>query len=182
MNLEEMYKRTAKYVDENIGEPPYTGELIDRFKSSINYAYQKICKEKLFPETSEDVTLDNNLQFDVSALSNAFNGIIDVKDSNGCEVTYENVRGNTKIRCPHRSQGDVVTVVYRYVPAQLEELTDEPAFSEAEVDHLLLCYYAAYDYFVIEEERERAEDWLGRWAEGYSAISQSSGGEADEYW
>lgn len=184
MTLDEMYQRIAKYVDENIGTSPYADaeELTDCFKASINSAYQKICKEKWFPETSEDVTLDSNLQFDVTALAETYNGIITIEDSDGYEITWENVRGSTKVECPYESSGDSVTVAYRYIPDKLSELTDEPVFSEAEVDHLLLCYYAAYDYFVIEEEKERAEDWLSRWSEGFAAISQSTMQSAEEYW
>ena len=186
MTLDEMYQRVEKYTDENIGETPYTAEaeLIDRFKTAINHAYQKICREKWFPETSEDVTLDSNLQFDTSSLTNTYNGLIEIKDSNGYEVTWEKVRGGSKIGCPYGSSGDTMTVAYRYIPAKMSELTDKPVFSEEEVDHLLMCYYAAYDYFVIEEEEERAENWFGRWAEGFAAITQANGEpqEVEEYW
>ena len=182
MTLEDMYKQTADYTDENIGVSPYDSDIVDKFKAAINYAYQKICKEKWFPETSENVELDSGLQFDTSAFSKIYNGIIGVKDNNGYEITWEKVRGGTKVKCSY--DGTTATVVYRYIPDKMDELTDEPVFSDAEVGHLLMCYYAAYDYFIIEEEPERAEQWYARWAEGFAAITQSKGEpqEAEEYW
>ena len=184
MTLEEMYKQIADYTDENIGDPPYDSDIVDKFKAAINYAYQKICKEKWFPETSESVELDNDLQFDTAALSKTYNGIIVVKNSNGREITWERVRGGTKVKCPYEKSGATVTVVYRYIPDKMTELADEPVFSDAEADHLLMCYYAAYDYFIIEEEPERAEQWYARWAEGFAAITQSKSepAEVEEYW
>lgn len=86
MTLDEMYIETAMYVDEDIyktnGE--YTGEslkIINKFKSAINYAYKKVCRERLnlalepddLIELSDSPTLlENSLDHRILCLFAAF--------------------------------------------------------------------------------------------------------------
>lgn len=187
MTLDKMLQETAVYTGESIGDAPYSGSALaitNIFKSAINYAYKRIAREKWMPFYSEDVELDANLQFAVASLTKKFNGIKKIEDSDGDEIIWEMATDGT-IECPYEEAEDDVTVTYFYIPDDLSSANDEPVIPNAQADHKLLCYYAAFQYLVTEEEPdEQVNRWLGLWNEGYFEITQNTGEmhQTKEYW
>lgn len=169
MTLDEMYIETAMYTDENIVKTSgdYSGDnlkIINKFKSALNYAYKKICKEKFKLLATENITVINNA-INIADLNKAFFKLKDIKDSNGYELNY-NLNGDII----SLDNGNVV-VNYYYMPDDLVNLTDVPLLPEAGVDHKILCYFAAFQYLNIEDD-DRASKWINLWNDGFNSIKQ----------
>lgn len=160
MTLEEMYNETAMYIGEVLQKEGnlYIGEsitLTNIFKSAINYVYKKICREKYNLETTENITSGQALT----------KKLYKVKSVNieGEAIPY--ILGNNTIEFDY----DSADVNYFYIPSNLTNLTDIPELPEELVDHKILCYYAAFQYFNIEDD-ERAVKWLSMWEDGFKSI------------
>lgn len=189
MTLDEMYLETAVYVDESIhknDEGAYTGEsllIVDKFKSAINYAYHKICKERFSLEYSEEVVLDENKEFAIAGLTETFYELIKITGNSRHRISWEFVPPEM-VRCPGRDSGETVRVYYYYLPPELRGLEDEPVFPLGAVDHRVLCYWAAFTFLHMEGQWDtsasaQAERWLSFWNDGFGSIKQNRG-EPDE--
>jgi hypothetical protein len=181
MTLDEMFIECVRQANVTIAKTgsAYLGTsltAVNKFKSGINYAYLKICREKWMPRYHEDVTLDADLQFDVEDLGKTFNGIINILDSDENDIDYIE-KDDSIIRCPKESAGDIVTPYYFYLPNELADLTDVPVFPVRAVDHKILCYMGTYYYFSIDEDT-KADIWLNLFNDGFANIRQAVGGVA----
>lgn len=182
MTLDEMYIETAVYADETISKTgeAYAGDslvIVNKFKSALNEAYRKITKERYKLIYSEDIVLDASKQFELADLTETFFELVKVEDADEYEVTAIFKPGEI-VKCPNEASGDTVTVFYYYLPDELSDLDDEPAFPVAAVEHKIMCYYAAFKYLIVENDqqsRARAMDWLALWNEGYDSIDRSRG-------
>lgn len=158
----------------------YTGDALTiakKFKNAINFAYRKIAREKYWFTHSETMTLDADLNFLSTGLTYKLLKITRIENSDEDEVFWTQGVGS-KIKCSYNEEGDVVTVFYRYIPADLTALTDEPAFPEGKVDHRTLCYYADFEFLTTETDaasRNRAQTWLALFNGGFKDIDQGIG-------
>jgi hypothetical protein len=162
MTLDEMYIETASYVDEAINK--LNGEYVsdslvkvNKFKSAINYAYKKICREKFPLQFKETINLGNNL-------TKKLNKVISIK-AEGEEIPYTIEVGQIIF-----DYAGPVEVLYEYIPNDLENLTDVPELPEEKVDHKVLCYYAAFKFAMIDEDDDKANRWLSIWQDAYDSI------------
>lgn len=173
-----VYTGTSNELVKNGGF--YTGNaliLANKFKSALNYAKNKIAREKYAPSTSETVVLDSNLQFSITSLSKSFRFVKAIKNANGYSIFWEKSVGG-KIKCPNENAGDTVTVEYSYMPYDLASLFDVLDLPEYVVDPKILCYYAAYMYFVTEgnnRDLDKSQFWLGLWNDGLESINDYIG-------
>lgn len=158
MTLEEMYNESAMFIGETLQKESgvYIGESITItkiFKSAINYAYKKICKEKYTLEHTENITSGQTLSKKLYKIKS---------------VTIDSQPINYKIGANTVTfDYDSADVEYIYLPNDLSELTDEPVLDT--VDHSILCYYASFAYFNVEDD-ERAVKWLNMWEDGFNSI------------
>lgn len=182
MTLDEMYIETAEYVSEEISKSggAYTGDsltIVTKFKNAINYVYKLIAKQYFPLEYSEAITLDANKQFDVTDLTKTLYRIRKIEDSSGFGMMWKMVP-NEKVEVIRGSSGLSVTVYYSYVPVALSALSDTPVFPEGAVDHKVLCYYAAFQYFVIEGDtlsQDKSQYWLSLFNDAVSRINPDRG-------
>jgi len=183
LTLDEMYHEIASYVDEEIAAAgPYTGDeliLVNKFKSAINYAYiNKIAKEKYRLEYKDTVTLDNDQQFALSALTKTFYEIRKIEDINESKITNWEFSPDEKVYFPYNASGETFTVYYYCLPDELTGTGDTPIFPAAAVDHKILCFFAAFQYWNIEDDEDsisKANKWLALWNDGYNNIKQNRG-------
>lgn len=156
-----MYNETAMYIGEVLQKQDneYIGEsitLTNIFKSAINFAYKKIVREK-YPLEYEDTVSSGD------PLTKKFYKLKKVSvDNLPIDFTIENNAIEFDYDGP-------VDVLYNYIPNELSSLTDVPELPDEAVDHRLLCYYAAFQYFNIEDD-DRAVKWLNMWEDGFSSI------------
>lgn len=164
MTLDEMYAETAMYTDETINKVNgnYDGNsmpIINKFRSAINYAYKKICREKYHPEIEDRINPGD-------ILTMKFYRILSVKTEDGFDIDYS-IEDN-ELRYDYDG---AVLVRYQYIPNDLVNLTDEPIVPEEYVDYKIMCYYAAFQYLNIEDD-DRAARWLSLWNDGFDSIKE----------
>lgn len=182
MTLDELIKQCSYDTDETQITSPYTGDdltIVTKYVAGINYAYQKICRERFRLYTSDTVTLDANQSFDISMLMNPCIEIVAVETAPNYEIPWKRRFGNS-VYVPGMSENDSVIVSYAYVPPRLtlDSLDDSPLLPEHKVDHRILCYYADFEYLKIEVDavsRNRADTWLALFNDGFDRIVSNFG-------
>lgn len=160
-------------LDQTDNDSSDKAEYLARFKSAINYAKNKIAREKYAPDHSETVSLTNEV-FDTSSLTKTFLRIKKITDADGYELAWERL-SSTQIKVPSQ---DSAVVLYEYLPADLSALTDVLDFPVSVVDPLILCYFATYQYFVTEggnDDLDKSGFWLNLWNDGFNSIKPGIG-------
>lgn len=168
MTLQDMLNEVSSYVDDT--DVVSDDQSQSRIISALNRAYKRICREKYRLNTEDTIILDNTLTIDCNKLSKKFMLFNAVYDSNGNELAYT-FKNTNIINLPYNQSGDTVIINYSYLPDDLKNMTDEPLLPDATVDHKLICYYAAYEYFIIDDN-EQASYWLNLWNDGFNSISE----------
>jgi len=192
MTVLQMLNETATYTDttNELGTTtPYTGAaltLANKFVSGLNYAKNKICRERYAPDYRQSVTLDSDLRFQPADLTYTLLYVYKVLNSDGDEITCKQFDYNN-YECPYEESGATVTVYYKYLPSDFSSssLTTEPSFAEKHVDHKLLCYYAAYQYLLLEGDTislGKSSYWLNLWNDGFNTVLTDTSVQVDEYW
>jgi hypothetical protein len=175
LTLQQMIDKVAMYTRREIGASPYTGEnldIVNKIKDGINYAYEKICKEKYRLSYTQDITLDSNLEYDTSNLTKT---LLEIKKINYDNLNYRfEFMDDDVIRIPDGTSGTTYEITYTYVPTVLSDLTDKPEFKEGQIDDTIICYYAAYHYLNIEIDSSSIT-WLNLFNEGFEKIRDRKG-------
>lgn len=177
LTLQQMIDKVAMYARREIGSAPYTGDNLDvvnKIIDGINYAYEKICKEKYRLYYSEQITLDSNLRYDTANLTKTLWEIDSIKISNYM-YQFEFV-DDTVIVVPDGAEGVTFDIKYSYIPSSftISSLTGKPAFRDGQIDNTIMCYYATYHYLNIEIDSSSVT-WLNLFNEGFSKIRESKG-------
>lgn len=178
MTLKEMYNEVARRVEEDIvikdnqRISDSTQAILDKFLTSINYAYRKISLDKRLFLTKETAKLENN-RISTDYLNEEFCEILKVTDTDGNKLKYYMEDGDEEILVD--TQNTEVIVYYYYLPKRLEELSDEPKFP-SDVDDMILCFFAAYDYLAQEgDEEQKAQNQLILYNDKYDSIRRRAG-------
>lgn len=172
MTLKEIIQDCLRRIDEDIYDLSNLTDkeavVIAKLKTSINYCYRKLAREKLCFKTKENVKLENNI-FNSEYLNNTFVSLKKVIDTNGNEVEATDI-GDGEYKLETRDTN--VTIYYYYQPEAINSYSDEPTLP-ALVDPLIFSYYAAMDYLNMEgdnEERVKAQDQLTLFNDAWSNI------------
>mgnify|MGYP006955114701 CR=1 FL=1 len=173
MTLKEIIKDCLRRIDEDIMDfsnlDVKEQVIINKLKTSINYCYRKLARDKLCFHTKETIKLENNI-FNTEYLINTFIKLKKVLDSEGNELIAKDI-GDGEIRVETRDTN--VTVYYYYQPSEVTGMSDEPTLP-ARADPLIFSYYASMDYLNMEGdngERVKAQDQLGLFNDAWSNIS-----------
>lgn len=164
-NSKTMFRSSTGYSGKGL-------EYARRLLSGINYAINKVCREKIGILHSETVSLYDRGQFNISSLSKRCLRIREVKlrgetfdfDTDASEEVVVPGMANTSVE-----------VVYEYLPAELtmSDLDVELPTDDRYVDPRTLCQYANYQ-FLSEEGTEydsaRAQVWLGLFNDSFENI------------
>lgn len=174
MTLDDMINECLVYTDNALSTK---SKYQSRFISSINYAKNKIAKERYAPEYQETVILDANQRFSLASLTKRFLRLISVTSSDGYGVPWYADALRT-IKCPTINPNTSVMVIYQYIPADLVNTSDILDFTESIIDPKLLCKFAAYEFLVQEggsTDLQKASYWLSLWNDGFNAINTNIG-------
>lgn len=159
---------------------PYAGDalpIVNRFINAINYVKNKIARERFIPDYVEQITLPSTLVLDLTTLSKNLIKINKITDINDVEITTYNDYATMKIKLPLNSSGDILNIYYTYMPPDLVLLTDKLDFPDTIVDWKVLCFYAAYQYWLIEggwENKHTASYYLNMYSDGFSNIQKNT--------
>ena len=162
--LDDMLIETAKYCDVEISKTDgaYSGDslvITDKLKSAINYAYKKICLEKIHREYKEEFT-------SMAALTKTFFKAISLKDADGHEIPFSIEAGEFVY-----DSDETLTLHYIYIPPELAALTDVPDLP-ANADLRIPCYYAAY-FYLSDDSDERAAKYVDLWNDGFESLTEA---------
>lgn len=153
MTLKQLIQECLYRIDEEIQDFKNVTDkeqiIINKLKTSINYIYKKLAREKKIFLTNQKIKLENNI-FNTEYLMNTFVQIKRVVGSRNEPLQYKDV-GDGEIEVKTRDTD--VTVYYYYQPDALEGMSDETEFPER-IDPMILVYYAAMDYLNMEGENE----------------------------
>jgi hypothetical protein len=148
-------------------------EYSPRFKAAINYAKNKIAKERYAPDHSETVTLTDEV-YDVSNLTKSIIKIKKITTTDGYELDWERL-SSTQIKVPGQTSA---VILYTYLPANLVNASDVLDFPSSVVDPQILCFYATYQYLLVEggnNDLAISSYWLNLWNDGFENIRDSIG-------
>jgi hypothetical protein len=176
--LDELYIECATLVDETINKTGsvYTGDslkITNIFKKGLNYAKNKILREKYSPIHSQTFILDRSLEINIGVLTKTFIAVYRIEDSFGDEIGNYRKVSNFTLKLPDNQSGDVITLQYRYKTDDLSLLTDVLDFPDGIVDAQILCFFAAYKYLIVEGSQDskiRANDFLNLFNDGFDNI------------
>jgi hypothetical protein len=173
MTLDEMLIETASYCDAEISKTggAYTGDSLvtaNKLLSSLNYALNKIYREKIQCEYTETITLDSNLEFDLTTLTKNMLRLLTLKDSDRNEYTFE--IDTNSLYVPDGVASGTYSLKYVYLPSKLliSALTGTTELPST-VDELTPCYYAAYKY-LSDDSDERASTYIDLYNDAMQSI------------
>jgi hypothetical protein len=185
MTVDEMIQEVAAYMDETITKTggAYVGDDLvnaNRIVSAINYCKEKIVNEKFQPTYREDVTLDANKQFDVTTLAKTFKKVVKMLDPYDNLVTEWEWADTTHIELPYSNSGDVIDVLYGYIPADVSTsaLTGTIDIPESIVSPKIYCCFAAWFYLNEENDdysRVLSAHYLNLFNDGFDNIRLQRG-------
>lgn len=180
--LESLYTNVVS----DIGEDPDTllakdtnGNFVDtvsfgKIRKELNRAVRKIAREYFNTSLIEQVTLDDNLMFDVTALTKNFYSITLLADTDGREFSYERA-STAQYKVPDGTAGQSLNLTYCYIPTDMVNLTDTADLPEGAVDPGVIVDYADYRWFEIDGNTRKANQFLQDFNDGVSGIYQSRG-------
>ena len=153
MTLKQLIQECLYRIDEDIEDFKNLTDkeeiIVNKLKTSINYIYKKLAREKKIFLTSQKVKLDNNI-FNTEYLINTFVQIKRIVGSNNEALQYKDI-GDGEIEV--KARDTEVIVYYYYQPEALTSLSDETVFPPR-IDEMILVYYASMDYLNMEGENE----------------------------
>ena len=166
MNVYELTTQVLRQCRFDVTDEQDREENQDWIVAELNYAYRQICRDRLHPWTTEEVTLDENKCFDTRTLDSKLvriNKIAPTRDyANGayiqCGMPWDMYDGGGKVIVPTAKAGSTVYVEYELMFPDLEVMAEEadetfePDATNtpqiAEQWHPILTYWATAQYFL----------------------------------
>lgn len=167
VTLQTLITEAADYIKADVDDDDFS-VVEARLTSAINEA-KNIIAQRVRLTTSENVILDANACFNVTALTKTFWGLVSVNKN---VITQEQ---NGLIWCD-ASPLATVTVEYEYIPADMENVTDVYPLP-ASISWRLLCCYAAVQYYIIKgtaTSLNKSGYWLNKWTAGLNSLKGGS--------
>lgn len=171
MTLDNMCISAARYSDRydefektvSDGEELYEDDALQYFnvfRDAINEAYMAVSREYAMPNTRTRVNVGDDGVIDLSAvypLVYTVQDVLNATETANIEYTF---RTKYELQLEGVKKGEAVTLVYHYLPERLENLTDEPIFSEAIVDPMVYICLAVARIWQSEKKFDYANQWL----------------------
>lgn len=180
MTLDEMCISAARYSDRYDEFEKNDGEYEDDalmyfnvFKDAINEAYMAVSREFAAPDTYKQVAVSDKLTVDLSALEPAVYAIKDVLNANQTAAVSYTFETKYVLKVSGVNAGDTVTLFYHYIPDRLENLNDEPIFTEAVVDPMVYICLAVARIWMSEKKFDYANQWLSQYYTMLKSIRSS---------
>jgi len=167
MTLDELCTMAARYSDrydefEKNDDDEYEDDALhyfNVFKDAINEAYREVSREMALPDHYEQVIVDNDGYIDLTNVTPQMYAIKNLFDADiTTSIPYKFF---TKyIIEPEAQPGTTLTVYYHYQPDPLEELTDTPVFTDAQVDPMIYVCLACARIWYSEKKFDYGNQWM----------------------
>lgn len=180
MTLEEMCNMAARYSDRYdefektaSGAIPYEDDALhyfNVFRDAMNEAQREVSRMYAMPDMWKNLTLNAKKQIDLAALEPGVYTVKNLlKDGAPVDYTFEtkyvlNVEAN---------QGDSVSLLYHYIPENMEMISDEPYFTEAQVDPMVYVSLAVARMWYSEKKFDYGDRWMGQYQAHLREIKSS---------
>lgn len=181
MTLDEMCVSAARYSDRyDEFEKNEDGEYEDDalmyfnvFKDAINEAYMAVSREFAAPDTYQQAKVGSDLTVDLSGMEPAVYAIKDVLNANRTAAVSYTFETKYVLKVSGVNAGDTITLYYHYIPDRLEDLNDEPIFTEAVVDPMVYICLAVARIWMSEKKFDYANQWLSQYYTMLKSIRSS---------
>lgn len=132
------------------------------FRDAINEAYREVSRLQAMPDRYQTVTVDANQQVNLSSVTPGVYGIKQLLNADRtAPVDYT---FSTKYVLDVNAQyGDQLSMLYHYIPADLEDMDDEPVFTEAQVDPMLYVCMAVARMWYSEKKFDFGNQWMSQY-------------------
>lgn len=171
MTLDEMCIAAARYSDrydefektELNGEEVYEDDALhyfNVFRDAINEAYMAVSREYAMPNIRTKVNVGNDGVIDLSGIYPLVYTVQDVLNFTETANIPYTFRTKYEIQLEDVQKDEMITLVYHYLPDRLEELKDEPIFTDAMVDPMVYICLAVARIWQSEKKFDYANQWL----------------------
>ena len=165
--LQTLITESADYIKADVDDDDFS--IVEaRLISALNEAKNVIARKYYPMYHTEDITLDAYSSFALSATSETFFRLVEVKQ--GTNIVETSQYAST-VYC-NTNPSTVVSVKYQYIPEDMADVTDVYPFP-AIVDYRILCYRAAQTYYEIKgtsSSLEKASLWKSKWKEALKGV------------
>lgn len=174
MTLDEMCMMAARFSDrydefEKNDEDEYEDDALhyfNVFRDGINEAYRDVSRLQAMPDTYTFSKVAGDGTIDLSAVVPQVYGLKEVFVENKAGVVGYIFETKYKIKVTRgATPGDDVLLYYHYIPDPLEELSDEPVFTDALVDPMLYVSLAVARMWQSEKKTEFFMMWYNQYRE-----------------
>lgn len=132
------------------------------FRDGINEAYREVSRLQAMPDRITEVEVDDDQQVNLASIFPGVYGIKQLLNENrtaGIDYTF-----NTKyVLDVNANPGDTLLLLYHYIPADLEDLSDEPVFTDAQVDPMLYVCMAVARMWYSEKKFDFGNQWMSQY-------------------
>lgn len=171
MTLDEMCMAAARYSDRyDEFEKTMVGNRMvyeddaehyfNVFKDAINEAYMAVSREYTMPNTHTTVKVGKDGIVNLMDVYPMVYAVQDVLNANQTANIPYVFRTKYELQLDGVQKGETVTLLYHYLPDRLENLNDEPIFSEAIVDPMIYICLAVARIWQSEKKFDYANQWL----------------------
>lgn len=132
------------------------------FRDGINEAHREVSRLQAMPDTYVTVTVNENQQVDLTALDPAVYAVKELLNSNEtASITYNFY---TKYVLDVKAEpGAQLRLYYHYLPNDLVYLTDEPVFTDAQVDPMVYVCLAVARMWYSEKKFDFGNQWMSQY-------------------
>jgi hypothetical protein len=159
------YERTLEGGTSNEAEDWYEDDALhyfNVFRDGINEAYREVSRLQAMPDRYETVTVDENKQIDLSAVTPGVYGIKLLLNENRT-ATVDYTFSTKYILDVNVEPGTVLQIFYHYIPDDLIYLDDTPVFTEAQVDPMLYISLAVARMWYSEKKFDFGNQWMSQY-------------------
>lgn len=142
MTFEELINIVVEDVDEDVSDTV----MLKKIRGFINRGYKVLAKKEKLEKTKTYTLTENRFK-----KPSDFFDIVEITDLNNERVNYLIQGSNIIIK----DNVEEITLVYNYVPDNLEELEDETLTNEANIEFII--EYAKYLYYLSESLLDEAK-------------------------
>lgn len=171
MTLDEMCISAARYSDRydefekttEGGVETYEDDAehyFNVFRDAINEAYMAVSREYAMPNTRMQVDVGDDGIIDLTAIHPLVYTVQDVLNANETANIPYTFRTKYELHLEETKGVEKATLLYHYLPDRLENLDDEPIFSEAVVDPMVYICLAVARMWQSEKKFDYANQWL----------------------
>lgn len=159
------YERTLNGGDSAEAEDWYEDDALhyfNVFRDGINEAYREVSRLQAMPDIFIEVEVDENKQVDLSSVSPGVYGVKQLLNQNRTEA-IDYTFSTKYVLDVNANPGDTLSLLYHYIPDDLVLLTDEPVFTEAQVDPMLYVCMAVARMWYSEKKFDFGNQWMSQY-------------------